>query len=203
MKDDDISGSKTKNIEGAVDWRGHPFGGGIFLNAHYAFYLEAGVSPMIVQWLGPVYLGASYEFTFGRYYGHDEKNSLETSINKNYYTGSLNVCGGTMVFMNNHGIGIGAHGGMRQMRIINVGRLVNDSYNSRSGEYENTKFQDGYHMEDWLFYYSFDFAGYTNLPLLKESNSKGHAGYVMSMELGLHTDNTPLVYGAFSFSLFL
>jgi hypothetical protein len=215
--DDDIVGSdfrleinlfhflwpKTQNIEGAENWTGHNFGGGLFLNAHYAYLLEAGLAPTIVQWLGPIYLGASYEFTFGRYYGRDEDDERSSDLAKNLFTGALNAGGGSMLFMNNHGLGLGMHGGIRQLHIINPGSRKYTSHDPRTGDEINPENQGGYHIQDWIFYYGFDIVGYTNLPLLKESNSKGHAAYAISLEMGVHTDDNPLIFWAFSFSLML
>ena len=166
---------KTENKEGAENWYGHFFGGGLFLNAHYSTILEAGISPMLTQWIGPFYIGATYAITFGHYFDENEEKT------ENKIAGSLNLGGGFMGFMNNHGIGFGLHGGTRQLQIIHA----------------------DYHIKEWIIYYGLDILSYSNLPLLNESNSKGHFGFLTSMEVGVHTDNNPLMYWAFSFSLML
>ena len=166
---------KTENKEGAENWNGHLFGGGLFLNIHYSTFLEAGISPMFTQWIGPFYIGATYALTFGHYF--DENKDF--SANK--IAGSLNLGGGVMGFMSNHGLGFGLHSGIRQMQILNV----------------------DYNVKDWIFYYGLDFLTYSNLPLLDESNSKGHFGFLTSIDIGVHTEKHPLMYWAFSLSLII
>ena len=158
---------------------------------------------MVVQWLGPIYLAATYDLTFGCYLGRDEDEATTIDIRENLLTGSLNVGGGTMVFMNNHGLGVGLHGGLRQMHIINPGSRAYTGTDYRTGNRIDPALQDGYHVENWIYYYGIDFVGYTNIPLLKESNTKNHQGYIFSFEMGTRPDDNPLIYWAFSMSLLL
>lgn len=109
----DFKWPRTENTAGAEHWDGNRLGGGIFLNAYYSALLKVGLYPMVVQWLGPLYLAATYDLSYGCYFGYDEDNAMTTDIYESLLTGSLNVGGGTMVFMNNHGLGVGLHGGLR------------------------------------------------------------------------------------------
>ena len=198
-----LSWPKTENPEGAANWNGHTFGGGLFLSAHYSIILEAGITPMLIQWLGPFYIGASYDLTLGHYFGTDEKNRFDASIHKSQFTGSLNLGGGFMAFMSNHGIGFGTHGGIRQIQILNVGYKQYTATDYRSGNRINPEYKGDYQIKEWIFYYGLDFLTYSNLPLLKESNSKGHYGLLFSTEFGLRNDKKPLIFFAFSISLML
>ena len=54
-----------------------------------------------------------------------------------------------------------------------------------------------------MFYYGIDFIGYTSLPLLKETNSKGHAAYSFTIESGIRTDDQRLMYWALQWSFML
>lgn len=199
----DFKWPRTKNTAGAEHWAGHRLGGGLFLNAYYSALLKVGLYPMVVQWLGPLYLAATYDLSYGCYFGYDEDNAMTTDVHESLLTGSLNVGGGTMVFMNNHGLGVGLHGGLRQMHIINPGSRVYTGTDYRTGSRIDPALQDGYHVEDWIYYYGIDFVGYTNIPLLKESNTKNHQGYIFSFEMGTRPDDNPLIYWAFSMSLLL
>ena len=203
MKLYDFRWPKTENTSGAEHWEGNRLGGGFFLNASYSAFFKVGLYPMVVQWLGPIYLAATYDLTFGCYLGRDEDEATTIDIRENLLTGSLNVGGGTMVFMNNHGLGVGLHGGLRQMHIINPGSRAYTGTDYRTGNRIDPALQDGYHVENWIYYYGIDFVGYTNIPLLKESNTKNHQGYIFSFEMGTRPDDNPLIYWAFSMSLLL
>jgi hypothetical protein len=194
---------KTANTKGAENWTGHTFGGGVFLNTHYALPLEIGLSPTIVQWMGPFYIGATYQLTLGHYFGKDEDNKMTIHINSNKFTGSFNIGGGAMVFMNNHGWGFGTHGGMRDTRIINPGYRIYTGTDYRSGKKTNPEERPGYQKDDRVYYYGLDFLLYSNLPLLDESNSKGHSGFLTSIEVGVrpHVKSTPFWSLSFSLSL--
>jgi len=195
---------KTKNLAGDYDYGGHTFGGGIFLNAHFSPILEVGFAPTFAQWLGPFYAAASYELSVGKYYGKDADEEMDFNLSTDFmFTGALNVGGGTMMFMNNHGLGFGLHGGLRQIHIVKPNFEKYTDYDRREGKKINPQEQQGFHAQDWLFYYGIDFAGYTNLPLLKETNSKSHMGYVMSIETGVQQEDKPFSYFAFTFGLFL
>lgn len=199
----DFKWPKTRNTAGAEHWDGHRLGGGLFLNAYYSAFLKAGLYPMLVQWLGPLYLAATYDLSYGCYFGWDEENAMTTDVHENFLTGSLNAGGGTMVFMNNHGLGFGIHGGIRQMHIINPGFRVYTSTDYRTGDRINPVLQEGYHVEDWICYYGADFVVYSNIPLLGESNSKKHSGFLVSIEMGTRPEDNPLIYWALSMSLLL
>ena len=203
MKLYDFRWPKTENTSGAEHSEGNRLGGGFFLNASYSAFFKVGLYPMVVQWLGPIYLAATYDLTFGCYLGRDEDEATTIDIRENLLTGSLNVGGGTMVFMNNHGLGVGLHGGLRQMHIINPGSRAYTGTDYRTGNRIDPALQDGYHVENWIYYYGIDFVGYTNIPLLKESNTKNHQGYIFSFEMGTRPDDNPLIYWAFSMSLLL
>ena len=203
MKLYDFRWPKTENTSGAEHWEGNRLGGGFFLNASYSAFFKVGLYPMVVQWLGPIYLAATYDLTFGCYLGRDEDEATTIDIRENLLTGNLNVGGGTMVFMNNHGLGVGLHGGLRQMHIINPGSRAYTGTDYRTGNRIDPALQDGYHVENWIYYYGIDFVGYTNIPLLKESNTKNHQGYIFSFEMGTRPDDNPLIYWAFSMSLLL
>ena len=195
---------KTENTEGAENWYGHTFGGGLFLTMHYSIPLEIGVSPIIVQWLGPIYIGAAYDLSFGHYFGYNRTRkgnevyytyNFDAGVSTNNISGSLNLGGGTMFFMNNHGLAFGAHAGIRQLHIINAGENLKD--------YPATRFSKGYKLDKWIFYYGFEYASYSNLPLLKEANQKQHFFSIISYEMGLHTETNPVIYWSLSFSLLL
>lgn len=203
MKLYDFRWPKTENTSGAEHWEGNRLGGGLFLNASYSAFFKVGLYPMVVQWLGPIYLAATYDLTFGCYLGRDEDEATTIDIRENLLTGSLNVGGGTMVFMNNHGLGFGLHGGLRQMHIINPGFREYTRTDYRTGNHIDPALRDGYHVEDWIYYYGIDFVGYTNIPLLKESNTRSHQGYMFSFEMGTRPDDNPLIYWSFSMSLLL
>lgn len=183
---------KTQNPEGDENWDGHFLGGGLFLNSHYAMAHEVGISPTIVQWIGPFYLGAAYDLSLGHY------------SSQNLFTGSFNLGGGFMGFMSNHGIGFGTHGGIRQMHFLNVGykeeysNTDNKIFNSSTPQYSGK-----HNIEENIFYYGLDFLIYSNSPLLNESNRKGHYAFLSSFEMGIRTDNNSLMYFAFSFSVLL
>lgn len=195
---------KTKNLAGDYDYSGNAFGGGIFLNAHFSPILEVGFAPTFAQWLGPFYAAASYELSVGKYYGKDADEEMDFNLSTDFmFTGALNVGGGTMMFMNNHGLGFGLHGGLRQIHIVKPNFEKYTDYDRREGKKINPQEQQGFHAQDWLFYYGIDFAGYTNLPLLKETHSKGHAGYTISIETGVQQEDKPFSYFAFTFGLFL
>lgn len=199
-----ITWPKTENTEGAENWYGHTFGGGMFLTTHYSIPLEIGISPIIVQWLGPIYVGAAYDLSFGHYFGYNRERKgynvnytyhFDAGASTNNFSGSLNLGGGTMFFMNNHGLAFGAHAGLRQLHIINAGENQNGN--------PATRFSYGYKLHKWIFYYGLEFANYSNLPLLKEANQKQHFFSIMSYEMGLHTETNPVIYWSFSFSLLL
>jgi hypothetical protein len=193
----------TANTKGAENWTGHTFGGGLFLNSHYALPLEVGLSPTIIQWMGPFYIGATYQFTFGHYFGKDEKNKMTTDIKSNTFTGTFNIGGGAMLFMNNHGWGFGTHGGLRQTRIINPGSRAYTGTDSRWGNGINPQERTGYQKDDYVFYYGIDILFYTNVPLLEESNSKWHTGLLVSMESGIRPNVKSTPFWSISFSLLL
>lgn len=216
LVDDDISGSSyfrmditpvsytwpsTANPEGAENWSGHTFGGGFFLNFHYALPIEAGVAPSVVQWFGPIYVGASYELSFGRYYGKDSDGDTDFDKTRHLFTGAANFGAGSMTFMKFHGLGFGIHGGLRQFHIVSAG--CSDSESDVVGAPECTADGKQYHIQDWVFYYGIDFIGYTSLPLLKETNSKGHAAYSFTIESGIRTDDQRLMYWALQWSIML
>ena len=203
MKLYDFRWPKTENTSGAEHWEGNRLGGGFFLNASYSAFFKVGLYPVVVQWLGPIYLAATYDLTFGCYLGRDEDEAMTIDIRENLLTGSLNVGGGTMVFMNNHGLGFGLHGGLRQMHIINPGFREYTRTDYSTGNRVDPVLRDGYHVEDWIYYYGIDFVGYTNIPLLKESNPRSHQGYMFSFEMGTRPDDNPLIYWSFSMSLLL
>ena len=190
----DLTWPKTKNTDGANNWTGHNFGGGIFLNAHYGFWLEGGLSPMIVQWFGPFYLAAAYQFSFGRYYGHDADDEVDSDINENKFMGATNLGGGAMAFMNNHGLAFGAHGGIRDCHIINPGDKHYTSYDSYAGRPVSPAFRGGYQIDKWVAYYGVDFVSYTNLPLLAEADYKWHTAFLLSFEVGLKTGDNPVSF---------
>lgn len=194
---------RTQQLDGAENWKGNIWGGGFFINAHYGFLLNAGISPMVVQWIGPFYIGASYEFTISHNFGEDADNRFKSSISTTKTTGTFNVGGGTIKFMNNHGLGFGIHGGLRNLHVISAGREVYTSYDSYAGKKINPNFREGYHVNDWIFYYGIDFVNYTNLPLLKESNRANHWGYLISIEFGIPTKAHPFYFGNFSLSILL
>ncbi|MBR1745422.1 MAG: hypothetical protein IJ734_05515, partial [Fibrobacter sp.] len=216
LVDDDISGSSyfrmditpvsytwpsTANPEGAENWSGHTFGGGFFLNFHYALHIEAGVAPSVVQWFGPIYVGASYELSFGRYYGKDSDGDTDFDKTRHLFTGAANFGAGSMTFMKFHGLGFGLHGGLRQFHIVSAG--CSDSESDVVGAPECTADGKQYHIQDWVFYYGIDFIGYTSLPLLKETNSKGHAAYSFTIESGIRTDDQRLMYWSLQWSFML
>lgn len=197
-----ITWPRTEHTEGAENWDGHFFGGGLFLSAHYAILLEIGISPILVQWVGPFYVAAAYDLSFGHYFGKDEKDEFETDIHQNLFTGTLNLGGGFMAFMNNHGLGFGAHGGIRQLHILNAGLKGKTNYNF-IGNQSTIEEKGSSHIKDWIFYCGFDILTYTNLPLLNESNSKEHQGFSTSIEMGIRTEKNPLIYWSLSLSLIL
>lgn len=170
---------RLKDFDGAENFNGNNFGGGVFLGVHYAPLLEFGINPTFVQWLGPFYVAASYDLSFG-YYVHCEND--ERCLSEALTTGTANIGGGATIFMNNHGISFGMHGGLRQMHLVEA---------------------ELYHVKDWVPYCGLDFGGYSNLPLLKETRSKSHFGYLMSLEMGIRTDNRPMRYWTYSWSFFL
>ena len=182
---------KTQNSEGAENWNGHFLGGGLFLNTHYAMALEAGISPMLVQWIGPFYLGAAYELSLGHY------------SSQNLFTGSFNLGGGFMGFMSNHGIGFGTHGGIRQMHFLNVSYKDYPNTDNHIGNSISAQNSGKHNIDENIFYYGLDFLIYTNLPLLNESNSNGHYAFLSSFEMGIRTNNNSLMYFGFSFSVLL
>ncbi|MCQ2121854.1 MAG: hypothetical protein MJY78_08535 [Fibrobacter sp.] len=195
---------KTENTEGAFNYKGNTFGGGLFLNVHYAFLLEAGLTPTLVQWFGPFYIAAAYELSLGKYFGKDADEKMSTDLATDIMlTGALNVGGGTMMFLNNHGIGIGIHGGLRQMHFVRPDCEKYTGTDYRTGDKINPKAQQGFHTQDWLLYYGFDFTGYSNLPFLKETNSKGHGGYTISIESGIQLEDRPFYYWALTWSFYL
>ena len=183
---------KLENTQGAENWSGHTFGGGLFLDAHYSILLKLGITPTIVQWLGPVYLSAAYDLSFGQFFGTNEKKEFETKYSESKFTGAFNLGGGTAAFMNNHGIGFGVHGGLRQIHLINT--RISKEYPKKS---------EGFHVNDKIYYYGLDIISYSNLPLLNESNSKSHFSIIASFEMGVHSFKTPLVYWNISLSLLL
>lgn len=187
-----ITWPKLENTQGAENWSGHTFGGGFFLDAHYSILLKLGITPTIVQWLGPVYLSAAYDLTFGHYFGTNEKKEFETKHSESKFTGAFNLGGGAIAFMNNHGLGFGVHGGLRQIHLINA--RISKEYPKNS---------EGFHVNDKIYYYGLDIISYSNLPLLNETNSKGHFGMVNSFEMGVHSFNTPIVYWNISLSFLL
>ena len=187
-----INWPKLENKQGAENWSGHTFGGGFFLDAHYSILLKLGITPTIVQWLGPVYLSAAYDLTFGHYFGTNEKKEFETNYSESKFTGAFNLGGGAIAFMNNHGLGFGVHGGLRQIHLINA--RISKEYPKNS---------EGFHVNDKIFYYGLDIISYSNLPLLNETNSKGHFGMITSFEMGVHSFNTPIVYWNISLSFLL
>lgn len=195
---------KTENTEGGYNYKGNTFGGGIFLNAHYSILLEAGLTPTFVQWVGPFYVAASYELSLGKYFGkpYDAITSLKLSTDF-MLTGALNVGGGAMLFMNNHGMGFGMHGGLRQMHFVRSNYEIYTGTDYRTGEKINPKEQKGFHTQDWAIYYGFDFTGYTNLPFLKETNSKGHGGYTVSIESGIQLEDRPFYFWALTWSFYI
>ena len=199
----DLTWPKTKNIEGANDWNGHNFGGGIFLNLHYGMWLEGGLSPMIVQWFGPIYLAAAYQFSFGRYYGHDADDEVDSDINENKFFGSVNLGGGAMAFMNNHGLAFGAHGGIRDCHILNPGKDYYTSYDYSAGRPSSPQFRNGYQLDKWVFYYGVDFVSYTNLPLLAEADFKSHTAVLMSFEVGIKSGDNPATFWSFVMSFMI
>lgn len=189
---------KSENKEGSENHQGNRFGGGVFLSAHYSFLLEAGFGATAVQWAGPFYIGASYDISAGLYFGKNEENGMDLTLFSDKISGSLNLGGGGMTFMNNHGLGMGMHAGFRQIHILRA------EYTENIGNHETELVQrDGFDATDWRFYYGFDFIGYTNLPLLKETKSKGHTGYSISFESGFHLKSEPLMYWAVTWSFFL
>jgi hypothetical protein len=198
-----ITWPKTENTKGAENWGGHSFGGGLFLNAHYSFLLEIGVTPMLVQWIGPIYVAAAYQLSLGHYFGTDEKNSLDTKTSQNQFTGTFNLGGGAMGFMNNHGLGLGAHGGIRQIQVLNAGYKEYTATDYRTGNRINPESRDSYKIKEWIFYYGLDLLTYTNLPLLNESDSKWHCGFMTSIEMGIRTEKNPLTYWSLSLSLII
>ena len=183
---------KLENTQGAENWSGLTFGGGFFLDAHYSVLLKMGITPTVVQWIGPVYLSAAYDLSFGRYFGTNEKKEFETKYSENKFTGAFNIGGGTVAFMNNHGLGFGAHGGLRQIHLINA--RISKNYPEES---------KGFHVNDKIYYYGLDIISYSNLPLLNETNSKSHFCMITSFELGVHSFTTPLVYWSMLFSILL
>lgn len=214
LADDEISGSsyfrmdvtpitftwpKTQNPEGEENWSGHSFGGGFFLNLHYAVPIEVGIAPAVVQWLGPIYVGASYELSFGRYYGKDGDGDTDFDRTKHLFTGAANFGTGSMIFMKHHGLGFGLHGGLRQFHLVSAGCSSDGDVSSSSCNIQDRQ----YHIQDWLFYYGIDLIGYTSLPLLTETNSKGHTGYSFTIESGVRTDDQRLMYWALHWSLLL
>ena len=187
-----ITWPKLENTQGAENWSGHTFGGGFFLDAHYSILLKLGITPTVVQWLGPVYLSAAYDLTFGHYFGTNEKKEFETNYSESKFTGAFNLGGGAIAFMNNHGLGFGVHGGLRQIHLINA--RISKEYPKNS---------EGFHVNDKIYYYGLDIISYSNLPLLNETNSKSHFGMVNSFEMGVHSFNTPIVYWNISLSFLL
>ena len=187
-----ITWPKLENTQGAENWSGHTFGGGFFLDAHYSVLLKLGITPTVVQWLGPVYLSAAYDLTFGQYFGTNEKKEFETKYSEGKFTGAFNLGGGAIAFMNNHGLGFGVHGGGRQIHLINA--RISKEYPEKS---------EGFHVNDKIYYYGLDIISYSNLPLLNETNSKSHFGMMTSFEMGVHSFKTPLVYWNVSLSLLL
>ena len=194
---------KIQQLDGAENWKGNLWGGGFFINAHYGLLLNAGISPIVIQWIGPFYIGATYELTISHNFGEDADNRFESSISTTKTTGTFNMGAGTIKFMNNHGLGFGIHGGLRNLHVISAGREAYTSYDSYAGKKINPKFREGYHVNDWVFYYGIDFTNYTNLPLLKESNRTKHWGYLISLEFGIPTKTHSFYFGNFSFSILL
>lgn len=194
---------KTENLQGSENYTGHTFGGGLFLDMHIGYLLETGVAPTFVQWIGPFYIGASYEVSVGHYVGDDAKGNLTFEHSDNLLTQTLNVGGGTMLFMNNHGLGFGAHGGLRKIHLVNAGYDVKAGYNSRSGEYESSEPRDGFHAEDWMYYMGLEYVIYDNLPLLRETQSKGHSAAIFSFEGGFCTKKTSLSYISLTMSILI
>lgn len=186
---------RTDNTKGSENWTGNGFGGGIFLNAHYTPLTELGISPMVVQWLGPVYVGAAYELSWGFYVGEDEDGYSDYSVSSKLFTGSLNVGGGSMVFMNNHGLGFGLHGGVRQMHVVSAGKSIYTGKNNGRGE--NPESRGEIHAQDWVCYYGFDFMRYSNIPLLGKVNH--HGAFLASVEMGLNKSS--MFYWSLSLSL--
>jgi hypothetical protein len=220
LADDDLSGTalfrldvtpfkimwpKTTNTDGADYWTGHTFGGGLFASVHYTFPIELGIAPTVVQWLGPVYVAASYEFAFGRYYGKYADNGINFDDTRHLITGAFNVGGGSMLFMNHHGYGFGMHGGMRQFHLVSAGCTTkkDDDDTHTVGSPQCPVEDKQYHLQDWMFYYGIDFIGYTSLPLLIESGSRNHGGYTISIESGIRTDDQRLMYWAIQWSILL
>ena len=185
-----ITWPKLENTQGAENWSGHTFGGGFFVDTHYSILLKLGITPTVVQWLGPVYLSAAYDLSFGRYFGTNEKREFQTKYSESKFTGAFNLGGGTFAFMNNHGLGFGIHGGLRQIHLINA--KISRKYPEPS---------KGFHVNDKIYYYGLDIISYSNLPLLNETNSKSHFCILTSFELGVHSLKTPLVYWNISLSL--
>lgn len=191
-----ITWPRTQNTAGADDWRGHTFGGGLFLNLHYAVPLEFGISPVLVQWAGPIYLGASYDFSFVKFFG--QKNN-ETDFDKSdqMFAGAANFVAGTMLFMNYHGVGFGGHGGVRQAHLASAG-CSNEKLTNNGCPVDGFNF----HIEEWVFYYGVDITYYTNLPLLKETKTKSHSGFSISFESGIKKDGGP-IFWTLNWSIFL
>jgi len=187
---------RTQNTAGAYDWKGHTFGGGIFLNFHYAIPLEFGVSPVLVQWAGPIYLGASYDFSFVKYFGQ-KGNETNYDWSDQMFAGAANFVAGAMMFMNYHGFGFGGHGGLRQVHIASAGCTRKD-YGDRGCPVEGLKF----HIDDWVFYYGVDIITFSSVPLLKETRSKSHSGFALTFEAGIRKDGGPLFW-ALNWSIFL
>ena len=146
-------------------------------------------------------MGASYELSFGRYYGKDSDGDTDFDKTRHLFTGAANFGAGSMTFMKFHGLGFGLHGGLRQFHIVSAG--CSDSESDVVGAPECTADGKQYHIQDWVFYYGIDFIGYTSLPLLKETNSKGHAAYSFTIESGIRTDDQRLMYWSLQWSIML
>ena len=162
---------RTDNTKGSENWTGNGFGGGIFLNAHYTPLTELGIG------------------------GEDEDGYSDYSVSSKLFTGSLNVGGGSMVFMNNHGLGFGLHGGVRQMHVVSAGKSIYTGKNNGRGE--NPESRGEIHAQDWVCYYGFDFMRYSNIPLLGKVNH--HGAFLASVEMGLNKSS--MFYWSLSLSL--
>lgn len=183
--DPQIRNSQTR-IDGSVF--NHTWGsatnfwnGGFFLNLHYTFDMEIGASPMLVQWVGPVYLGATYEWSAGKY-----KNNNAESVSLN--TGAFNIGAGTMQFFDFLKFGIGMHGGVRDIHIMDAEDEMNP--------YSHHK-REEFHIHDCLWYYGFDFA-YLHIPRIFQSPNS--SAIIASVEIASQIKRTPLSYWALSIS---
>ncbi len=190
------------DVNGSDNHKGNLFGGGVFFSIHYSFLLEIGAELTAIQWFGPVYLGATYGINAGEYFGKDADNGFDLDLGTYEAVSTLNLGGGAMLFMNNHGLGYGMHCGLRRLHLVRADYEEYTGHDKHGLENAPVR-QEGLYDKGWAFYYGIDLTGYTNLPLLKENKKRGHSGYVFSLESGFYLKEHPVNFWSLTASLLL